>query len=63
MFQFPTITQSKARNTKHVNEKINQLGEAIRENLGIDEPKKSVGDRVMNQFINQFDDLKTEDQY
>ena len=63
MFQIPTITQTEARNGKHVNEKINELGRAIRENLDLDEPKKSVGDRVMDQFTSQFHTFDTADQY
>ena len=46
-----------------MNEKINELGRAIRENLDLDEPKKSVGDRVMDQFTSQFHTFDTADQY
>ena len=63
MFQIPTITQTQARNNKQVNEKINQLGKAIRENLGLDKPRKSVGDRVMDQFTSQFHTFNTANQY
>ena len=52
-----------AKNPKYVNLKINELGKAIRMSLGVDEPEMYVGEKVMDQFVSEFDKVSTENQY
>ena len=52
-----------AKNPKYVNLKINELGKAIRLSLGVDEPEMCVGEKVMDQFVSEFDKVSTANQY
>ena len=52
-----------AKNPKYVNLKISELGKAIRLSLGVEEPEKSAGEKVMDQFVSEFDKVSTANQY
>lgn len=58
-----TITQTLAKNPKAVNLKIEEIGQKIRDLLNLETPDKTVGERVMEQFTQNFDLLSMEDQY
>ena len=61
--QLPKLTLTMAKNPKYVNLKINELGKAIRLSLGVDEPEMCVGEKVMDQFVSEFDKVSTANQY
>ena len=61
--QVPKLTETTAKNPKYVNLKIDELGKAIRLSLGVNEPEICAGEKVMDQFVSEFDKVSTANQY
>ena len=57
------IPAHNSKNTVYTNQKIEELGDSIREKLGIPKPEQSIGEKILSQFVDKFGQLSTTDQY
>ena len=57
------IPAHSSKNMVYVNQKIEELGDSIREKLGIPRPEQSIGEKILSQFVDKFGQLSTTDQY
>ena len=57
------IPENKSEDQEYVNKKIDEIGENIRTKLKMEKPEVSVGDKVLQQFTDQFKHMSKTDQY
>ena len=51
------IPENKVKNSREVNKKISEVGQKIRNLLNMKEPIKTTGEKVMEQFVEGFDQM------
>ena len=63
LLELTHITEKEAKNPQKVTEKVLEIGDEIYRILKLPAPSTSVGDKVLEQFVNEFDGMSAENQY
>ena len=54
MLKLSAIPEDKSEDSRYINQKIDEIGEHIRRLLWIEQPDKSVGEKVLDQFVSEL---------
>ena len=61
--QISPIPFSKVHDKKIIHKKIEEIGDATRKKLGTEKPDKSNGEKVIQQFVSEYEDLGSSDKF
>ena len=57
------MSEKEANNQKKINQKICEVENKILDLLGLEIPSKSVGEKILEQFVSEFDQASSADQF
>ena len=63
VLELTNLTEKDAKDPQKVSMKISEMADKIYHFLSLPTPRESVGEKVLEQFVNKFDNMISEDQY